>query len=86
MPNDHRMRLDVTLNGDDGAKLARLARRARTPEAVLAGALLSYALDEADCDPLDVVALLDRDPGIFERAQVGLEQARSSETIALDDF
>ena len=45
---------------------------------------LSSALDEADPDARNVVELLDGIPGAFEGAQLGLEQARSSETVGLD--
>ncbi|MBA2462190.1 MAG: hypothetical protein H0V45_10580 [Actinobacteria bacterium] len=34
----------------------------------------------------DVTDLLDRIPGAFEQAQLGLVQARTGETVALDDL
>jgi hypothetical protein len=79
-------RLNVTLDPERAAKLARLAERTNTQEGTLARSLLSQAIDEADVDARHVVQLLDGIPGAFERAQLGLEQARSGQTIALDDL
>jgi hypothetical protein len=79
-------RLNVTLDGERAAKLARLAERTHTQEGTLARSLLSQAIDEADVDARHVVELLDGIPGAFERAQLGLEQAKSGETIPLDEL
>jgi len=48
--------------------------------------LLSMALDEADSDARNAVALLDGIPGAYARAGLGLEQARSGHTVALDEL
>jgi hypothetical protein len=79
-------RLNVTLDGEHAAKLARLAERTHTQEGTLARSLLSSAIDEADADARHVVELLDRIPGALERAQLGLEQARSGRTASLDEL
>jgi hypothetical protein len=79
-------RLNVTLDGVHAAKLARLAERTHTQEGTLARSLLSHAIDEADADARHVVELLDGIPGAYERAQLGLEQARSNKTIPLNDL
>jgi hypothetical protein len=79
-------RLNVTLDPERAAKLALLAERTRTQEGTLARSLLSHAIDEADVDPRHVVDLLDGIPGAFERAQLGLDQARSGKTIDLDEL
>ncbi|HXV34213.1 MAG TPA: hypothetical protein VD769_09400 [Gaiellaceae bacterium] len=79
-------RLNVTLDGERAAKLSRLAERTHTQEGTLARSLLSQAIDEADLDARHVVELLDGIPGAFERAQLGLEQAKSGRTISLDDL
>jgi hypothetical protein len=79
-------RLNVTLDGVHAAKLARLAERTHTQEGTLARSLLSHAIDEADADARHVVELLDGIPGAYERAQLGLEQARTRKTIPLNDF
>jgi hypothetical protein len=79
-------RLNVTLDGEHAAKLARLAQRTHTQEGTLARSLLSTAIDEADADARHVVELLDGIPGAFERAQLGLEQAAAGKTVSLDDL
>ncbi len=79
-------RLNVTLDEEYAAKLARLAERTHVQEGTLARSLLSSAIDEADVDPRNVVEILDGIDGAFERAQLGLEQAKSGETVALDEL
>jgi hypothetical protein len=79
-------RLNVTLDAEYAVKLARLAERTHTQEGTLARSLLSHAIDEADVDARHMVELLDGVPGAYERAQLGLEQARSGQTISLDDL
>ncbi len=76
-------RLNVTLDEEHAAKLALLAKRTHVQEGTLARSLLSRAIDEADPDPRDVAEVLDRIPGALERAKLGLEQARSGETVPL---
>ncbi len=82
----HSNRLNVTLDGERAAKLARLAERTHVQEGTLARSLLSSALDEADADADHVVTLLDGVPGAYERAQLGLRQAAEGDTIPLDDL
>ena len=79
-------RLNVTLDAERAAKLALLAERTHVQEGTLARSLLSQALDETDPDPKHVAALLDGIPGAYERAQLGLKQARNDQTVALDDL
>jgi hypothetical protein len=79
-------RLNVTLGEVHAAKLRRLAEQTHVQEGTLARSLLAHALDETDADPRHVADLLDRIPGAFERAQLGLAQARAGETVALDDL
>jgi hypothetical protein len=79
-------RLNVTLDPEHAARLARLAERTHVQEGTLARSLLSSAIDDADPDARNVTALLDGIPGAFERAQLGLERARDGETIPLDDL
>jgi predicted transcriptional regulator len=79
-------RLNVTLDEEYAAKLARLAERTHVQEGTLARSLLSSAIDEADVDPRTVVDILDGISGAFERAQRGLAQARAGETVALDEL
>lgn len=80
------VRLNVTLDAEHAAKLARLAERTHVQEGTLARSLLSTAIDDADADARTIVELLDGIPAAHERALVGLEQARSGETVSLDDL
>jgi hypothetical protein len=79
-------RVNVTLDPERAEKLAKLAERTHVQEGTLARSLLSQALDEADPDPAHLVELLDGIPGAFERARVGLTEARAGRTVALDDI
>jgi hypothetical protein len=79
-------RLNVSLDDEQGAKLARLADRMHVQPGTLARSLLCSALDEADPDARNVVELLDALPGAFERAQLGLDQARTGQTVGLDEL
>ena len=79
-------RLNVTLDPEHAARLARLAERTHVQEGTLARSLLSTAIDEADPDARNVAALLDGIPGAYERAQLGIERARAGESISLDEL
>jgi hypothetical protein len=79
-------RLNVTLGDAHAAKLRRLAEQTNVQEGTLARSLLAHALDETDADPRHIGDLLDAIPGAFERAQLGLEQAREGETVPLDQL
>lgn len=79
-------RLNVTLDAERAAKLAQLAERTHINEGSLARSLLSQALDEAGADPRNVAALLDGIPGAFERAQLGLKQAKAGRTVELNEL
>jgi AcrR family transcriptional regulator len=80
--------------GPGAGRPSKLYRRAECDVAVslperrydLAGGLLAAALDEADPDARNIVELLDASPGAYERAQLGLEQSRAGQTIALDEL
>jgi hypothetical protein len=76
-------RLNVTLDPEHAARLARLAERTHVQEGTLARSLLSSAIDDADPEARNISALLDGIPGAFERAEAG---RRSDQTIALDDL
>jgi hypothetical protein len=79
-------RLNITLDREQAQKLARLAERMHVQPGTVARSLLSSALDEADPDARNVVELLDGLPGAYERAQLGLEQAKTGETVSLDEL
>lgn len=79
-------RLNVTLDPEHSAKLARIAERTHIQEGTLARSLLAQALDDTTGDPRNVAALLDGIPGALARAQLGLKQARAGRTIDLDEL
>lgn len=79
-------RLNVTLDHEHAARLTRLAERTHVQEGTLARSLLSLAIEEIDPDARSLTAVLDGVPGAYERARLGLEQARAGETISLDEL
>jgi hypothetical protein len=79
-------RLNITLDDEPAAKLARLAERMHVQPGTIARSLLSSALDDADPDARNVVELLDGLPGAYKSAQLGLKQANAGETVSLDDL
>lgn len=79
-------RLNITLDEASAQKLSAMARRMHVNEGTLARSLLTTALDEADPDAANLVALLDGIPGAWEDAQEGWRQAQSGETIPLDQL
>ena len=79
-------RLNITLDEEQAAKLARLAGRVHVNEGTLARSLLSTAIDDADPDPDSVIAVLDGIDGAWERAELGRRQATSGQTIPLSDL
>ncbi len=80
----HQIRLD--LDDESAARLAALAQRAHAQQDDLAVTLLSEALAELEREPADVVSVLDRVPGAWERMQLGREQAGRGETVGLDEL
>lgn len=79
-------RLNVTLDPEHAARLARLAERTHVHEGTLARSLLSMAIEDADPDSRNITALLDGIPGAYERAQLGLRQAKEGRTVSLDEL
>jgi hypothetical protein len=79
-------RLNITLDREQAEKLTRLADRMHVQPGTVARSLLSSAIDDADPDARNVIELLDGIPGAYERAQLGLEQAKTGETVSLDEL
>lgn len=79
-------RLNVTLDDEHAAKLARLAQRVHVNEGTLARSLLSSAIDDIDPAADTVVGVLDGIDGAWERAELGRVQAASGDTIPLSDL
>jgi hypothetical protein len=83
---DRALRVNVTLDPEHDAKLTQLAERTHLEKGTLARSLLLQAIDDADPEPRNVVALLDGIPGAYERAMENLASARLGETIPLDQL
>jgi hypothetical protein len=83
---DSAARLNITLDPEYAAKLARLAERVHVQEGTLARSLLSTALDDVDPDARTVTQVLDGIDGAWERAALGAAQARDHDTVALDEL
>jgi hypothetical protein len=79
-------RLNITLDPEYAARLSRLAERTHVHEGTLARSLLSRALEDADADARQIVALLDGIPGALDQARLGHDQARSGDTISVDEL
>jgi predicted transcriptional regulator len=75
------VRLNVTLAPDAGEKLARLAERTHVREGTIASSLLTQAIESADPDADQIVALLDCIPGAWDRIDAGIADARAGRTI-----
>lgn len=60
-------RLNVSLDEQRSAKLARLADRAHVPDGTLARSLLSAAIDDADPDAASITQILEGIPGLPKR-------------------
>jgi len=81
-----RQRLNITLDGERASKLSQLAARVHVNEGTLARSLLSSAIDGADPDPGNGVALLDGIDGAYGRAQLGLRQVAEGATVPLHEL
>jgi predicted transcriptional regulator len=79
-------RLNITLDPEHAEKLSRLAERMDVQPATIARSLLSVALDEAEPDARTMLELLDSIEAAFGRARMGLAQARSHQTVPLDEL
>lgn len=79
-------RLNISLDDEHAERLNRIAERVHVQPGTIARSLLATALEEADADPRNIVALLDGIPGAFEEAQSGLQEALAGDTIALDEL
>lgn len=66
--------------------MATSRRNVRLDAATLARSLLSPAIDAADSDPANIVALLDGIDGAWADAQEGWRQARAGDTVPLDEL
>jgi hypothetical protein len=79
-------RLVISLEHTTAARLTRLARRSGADESKLAEMLLADAIDAADVSPPTITQLLDSTDAPFDRAQLGLRQAQTGQTIRVDEL
>lgn len=79
-------RLNVTLDAEHAVRLSQLARRTHVTEGTLARSLLSAAIEDTDPEAPNIVAVLDRIPGAYERAQEGLARGGAGDVITLDEL
>ncbi len=79
-------RVNVVLDDEHSTKLRRLAERTHTNPGTIARSLLATALDDADPEARNITALLDGNPGAFERAEQGREEARAGLGTPLEDL
>lgn len=79
-------RLNVSLDEQRAAKLARLADRADVPDGTLARPLLSAAIDDADPDAGSVTEILEGIPGLHERLTVAEAEVEAGEVTELREL
>ena len=79
-------RVNVILDEERAAKLQRMAERTHINAGTLARSLLTTAIEGADSDASDVVALLDGIPGAWEQVLAGEADAREGRTVPLEDL
>ena len=79
-------RVNVVLDPEHAAKLARLADRTHTNPGTIARSLLAGALDDADPDARSIADILDRIDGAFDAARRGLAEGVRGEGTRLEDL
>ena len=79
-------RVNVSLDAQRAAKLARLAERAHVAEGTLARSLLSATIDDADPDPASVTDILEGVPGMAERLTSAEAEAEAGTVVELRDL
>lgn len=79
-------RINVSLDQERAAKLARIAERTHVADGTMARSLLSAAIDDTDPDPRTIAEVLGGIPGIHERLTESERQYEAGEYIGLDDL
>ena len=79
-------RLNVSLDEQRSAKLARLAERAHVPDGTLARSLLSAAIDESDPDAGSITDILEGVSGLSARIELAERQVNAGDSVALRDL
>ena len=78
------IRLNVTLPPELGEKLSQIAARTHVREGTIASSLLARAIEDADPSADQIVALLDRLPGAWERIERGIGDVRDGRTVPFE--
>jgi hypothetical protein len=79
-------RLNVSLDEQHAAKLARLADRVRVADGTLARSLLSAAIDDADPDARSITEILEGLPGLPERLAEAEAEVGAGSTTELEEL
>jgi hypothetical protein len=79
-------RLNVSLDNQRAAKLARLADRAHVPDGTLARSLLSAAIDDADPDSRLITEILGGIPALPERLVKAEVEVGSGRVLDLEEL
>lgn len=79
-------RLNVSLDEQRSAKLARLADRAHVADGTLARSLLSAAIDDADPDAQSVTDILEGIPGLAGKLERAEAELASGAVLELRDL
>lgn len=80
------VRLNVTLDATQAARLSAMAKRAHMQDGTLARSLLSRAIDLAEPDGEAITQMLNGIDGALESALEGRRQAAAGEAIPLEDI
>ena len=79
-------RLNVSLDEQRSAKLARLADRAHVADGTLARSLLSGAIDDADPDAESITDILEGIPGLAGQLERAESELASGAVVELRDL
>lgn len=79
-------RVNVTLDSERAAKLARLADRAHVSDGTLARSLLSSAIDQADPESRTILEILEGIPGLMQGIREAQDDYREGRFVDLNDL
>ena len=78
--------ISVTIDDEHARRLAELAAQRAVGADVMAGEMITEALDDFELDGARYTEILDAIPGSRERAREAMQQAERGETIPLSDL
>lgn len=79
-------RINVTLDAPQARRLAELAAEAHMSEGTLARSILITAIDRVPRDVNNVIDLLNRIPGAWDRMQRGIDDMEAGRSRSLDEL